>query len=73
MKYTIGLRLSLDDELRGSDDVDHNIRETIKPNEHNHMFGKKLEHSPIMAEKEKLIHVEMVKRDDSSSLVEIGE
>lgn len=57
LKYTIGIRLSLDDELRGSDEVEHNIREVPKPLERNHSLGKKVEYRG----NESPVNVEMVK------------
>ncbi|XP_057308412.1 putative ammonium transporter 3 [Hydractinia symbiolongicarpus] len=40
LKYTIGIRMSYEQELLGSDQVEHNIVEDIIPNEGNHVLGK---------------------------------
>ena len=60
MKYTVGIRLSLEHELRGSDEIEHNIHEVAKPLERNHTLGKKVEYP----ERESPINVEMVRRNN---------
>ena len=54
LKYTLGIRLSLEEELRGSDEVEHNIKEVAKPLQRNHSLGKRVEHrgreSPVQIE-----------------------
>ena len=40
MKYTFGIRIRIDEELLGSDEVEHNIIEYVKTIETKHVFGK---------------------------------
>uniref|UniRef100_A0A069DMW4 Ammonium transporter n=1 Tax=Clytia hemisphaerica TaxID=252671 RepID=A0A069DMW4_9CNID len=60
LKYTIGIRMSLDHELKGSDAVEHNIHEVPKPQERNHALGKTVEYP----ERESPVHVQMVKANN---------
>lgn len=48
LKYTIGIRMSLDNELKGSDFVEHNILEQQfdDPAHKNHSLGKHVEYTP---------------------------
>ena len=60
LKYTVGIRMSLDHELRGSDEVEHNIHEVPKPSEKNHTLGKTVEYPG----RESPINVEMVRTNN---------
>ena len=42
MKYTIGIRLSEEDEIRGSDEVEHNIVEPEGGEGASHALGRKV-------------------------------
>jgi len=52
--------MSLEDELRGSDEVEHNIHEREKVTETNHVLGKRVEY----AERNTPINVEMVRTNN---------
>ncbi|XP_066927041.1 putative ammonium transporter 3 [Clytia hemisphaerica] len=45
LKYTIGIRMSLDHEIKGSDEVDHNIKDALPPTERKrkHTLGRYVE------------------------------
>ena len=50
LKYTIGIRLTLEEEQKGSDEVEHNIKEETIVNqgeEKKHSLGKKLSHAGL--------------------------
>jgi Ammonia permease len=42
MKFTLGIRVSSEQELRGSDEVEHNIIEYVKTIETKHVLGKRV-------------------------------
>jgi len=44
LKYTIGIRMSLEEEIEGSDAVEHNVLESMK-GEGNHVLGKHVEYT----------------------------
>lgn len=59
LKLTIGIRMNLDDELRGSDEVEHNIREGATVIERRHALGKHVERD----RNEELIHIQPLKSE----------
>ena len=42
MKYTLGFRMSLPEEIRGSDDVEHNIIDDMVLAEQSHTLGRRV-------------------------------
>lgn len=47
LKYTIGIRLTEEEEIKGSDEVEHNIQERYDVAEFHHALGKHIERPPM--------------------------
>ena len=58
MKYTMGFRMPLTEEIRGSDDVEHNIIDDMVIAEKNHSLGRKV------SRKDKSPNVELGEMND---------
>ena len=61
MKKTIGIRLEPDEELKGSDEIEHNV----KGNENSHVLGRKVPHQQptIMPQENKDLQQEPQQQD----------
>ena len=58
MKYTIGFRMSLPEEIRGSDGVEHNIIDDMVLAEQSHTLGRRV------TKKEAITNVELGEIND---------